>query len=92
MAEAKRKGDRPETLRQAETWENVKNKYVAAGLDNGCAGQAAYGHQMGFARIHPPCPACQLITLPQDLIDRHGDRGARWLAGEFVSPSEDVTR
>jgi hypothetical protein len=77
------KRDRPETERQAQTWENTKNKYVAAGLDNGCAGQAAYGHQMGFHRIKPPCSNCKRITLPDELIGRHGDRGARWLAGDY---------
>lgn len=85
----KRKGDRPETLRQAETWENVKNKYVAAGLCNGCAGQAAYGHQMGFHRIQQPCAEDAGKTLPDDLVTRHGDRGARWLAGEFNPRPED---
>lgn len=86
------KKDKPETARQAQTWENTKNKYVAAGLCNGCAGQAAYGHQMGFHRIHPPCGSCRGRTVPPELVDRHGDRGARWLMGEFTAPVEAVIR
>jgi hypothetical protein len=79
-----RKGDRPETVRQAQTWETVKGHYVAAGLDDGCAGQAAYGHQMGFSRVKDPCVTCRTITLPNSLIERHGDRGQRWLDGAFT--------
>lgn len=82
------KRDKPETARQAGTWENVKNRYADAGLCNGCAGQAAYGHQLGFARIHPPCPADAGKTLPDELIAKHGDRGARWLAGQFTDDPE----
>jgi hypothetical protein len=50
-----------ETLVQARTWMTVKNIYRELGLCNGCAGQAAYGHQMGFAAVHPPCPACEKV-------------------------------
>lgn len=80
------KRDKPETFRQAGTWENVKNKYVDAGLCNGCAGQAAYGHQLGFTRIHPPCEADAGKTLPAELITKHGDRGQRWLDGGAADP------
>lgn len=79
----KRKGDKPETVRQAATWENVKNHYLAAGLCNGCAGQAAYGHQLGFSRIKDPCDTCKMITLPDKLTARHGDRGQKWLRGHY---------
>jgi len=87
----KRPIDRPETVRQAKTWEGVKNEYVIAGLCNGCAGQAAYGHQLGFHKIHSPGLCCAGKTLPESVIDRHGSRAVRWLAGEFTAPSEDVT-
>jgi hypothetical protein len=80
----KRKGDRPETLRQAQTWEAVKTHYLNAGLCNPCAGQAAYGHQLGFTRIKNPCKPCQKIILPAKLTDRHGDRGQLWLQGRFA--------
>lgn len=85
------KRDKPETARQAETWQNTKGKYLAAGLCNACAGQAAYGHQLGFHRIQPPCGEDAGKTLPVGLVERHGDRGARWLAGEF-HPDPEVIR
>lgn len=48
-----------ETTRQAATWERTANAYQEDGLCRGCAAQAAYGHQLGFGRIHPPCEDCQ---------------------------------
>lgn len=86
----KRKGDRPETIRQALTWENLKNHYVDAGLCNGCAGQAAYGHQLGFTRIKDPCTACRSVVLPDKLVNRHGDRGQKWLALHFSGVTAEV--
>lgn len=55
-------GETPETARQAHTWETVANLYETDGLCRGCAGQAAYGHQLGFSRVHPPCDPCQSIV------------------------------
>jgi hypothetical protein len=49
-------------MRQAKTWENVKNRYLAAGLCTRCAAQAAYGHQLAFSRIRPPCGDCAAIV------------------------------
>lgn len=80
--------DRPETIRQARTFETVKGHYERAGLCGPCAGQAAYGHQMGFAKIKPPCAACALITLPAKLSARHGDRGQLWLQGHWARTGE----
>lgn len=56
----------PETMRQAKRWETTKNRYLAAGLCVTCASQAAYGHQLGFARIHPPCDKCMsaMVSFP----------------------------
>lgn len=48
----------PETIAQAQTWQTVKNRYIQLGLCEGCAAQAAWGHQCGFAAINPPCPRC----------------------------------
>lgn len=58
----------PETPRQAERWEVVKNKALAHGLCVQCASQLAWGHQAGFASIHPPCPQCAdlVATLPKE--------------------------
>lgn len=83
-----RRKDRPETIRQARTWETVKGHYQEAGLCEGCAGQAAYGAQLGFAKIKPPCAECAYTRLPAKLIDRHGDRGQRWLEGHWAGPDE----
>jgi hypothetical protein len=52
----------PETPRQARTWETVKNSYVLAGLCIACASQAAYGHQLGFSYVRPPCFDCRSIV------------------------------
>jgi hypothetical protein len=85
---AGKRRDRPESLRQAEIWTTVKNHYLAAGLCDGCAGQAAYGAQLGFRRIKPPCDHCSYIVLPLELVARHGVRGQRWLHGEFTRTLE----
>lgn len=50
--------DAPETLRQAERWEEVKTHYQGKGLCSPCSAQAAWGTQLGFSRVHPPCDAC----------------------------------
>ena len=49
---------RPETLSQARTWQRQRDRYGAEGLCGMCAAQAAYGHQLGFTHIEPPCSAC----------------------------------
>lgn len=56
------KSTRPETLRQAQTWDTTKNKYVDLGLCDVCAAQAAWGHQVGFTLSHPPCTTCALVV------------------------------
>lgn len=82
------KRDKPETVRQAGTWENVKRRYADAGLCDGCAGQAAYGHQLGFTRIKDPCRTDAGKTLPRTLIAKHGVRGQQWLNGHFADEPE----
>lgn len=52
----------PETIQQARTWETVASAYQGEGLCRGCAGQAAYGHQLGFLRVKSPCVDCQPIV------------------------------
>lgn len=79
----KRKGDDPETVRQAIVWQNVKNHYVTLGLCSACSGQAAYGHQLGFARVNDPCGVCRAVVLPAKWTDRHGMRPQRWLRGHY---------
>jgi hypothetical protein len=66
---------KPETPGQAASWLTRMNKYLELGLCHGCAAQAAYGHQNGFAphehvrgghmvieSIQPPCKACALVV------------------------------
>jgi hypothetical protein len=51
----------PETITQAKAWMTVKNIYLELGLCEGCAAQAAWGHQCGFTVIHPPCNDCMQV-------------------------------
>lgn len=59
----------PETPRQAQWWGILRSRYLRAGLCFRDAGQAAYGHQHGWAAIHPSCDDCRpildLFPLPQ---------------------------
>jgi hypothetical protein len=57
---------RPETLGQARTWDSNANAWEDFGLCRACAGQAAWGAQLGFAEVHPPCPDCapKIAHLP----------------------------
>lgn len=81
--------ERPETPRQAQHWETVKNRYLQAGLCRRCAAQAAWGHQCGFRLIHPPCQVCRAIKLPTELVERHGQRPVKWLRGQEILSTED---
>ncbi|SKB44229.1 hypothetical protein SAMN05660473_00722 [Arthrobacter sp. 49Tsu3.1M3] len=65
---SRRAQDRPETLWQARTFKTMKRHYERLGLCRVCAAQAAWGHQLGFSRINPPCHDCQPIidTFPVD--------------------------
>ncbi len=61
----------PETLRQARRFDERATQYRRAlGCDR-CAAQAAYGHQEGFADVHPPCAACRPIvaTFPVPAVN-----------------------
>lgn len=84
-----RKGDKPETLSQATNWETVKGRYIREGLCIGCAGQAAYGHQMSFLRIKAPCPADRGRVMSDRLIRQNGNRGQLWLNGHWHPVAED---
>ena len=84
IAPTNRPQDRPETRSQAHTWDRVKTHYEKAGLCGACAAQAAYGHQLGFHKINPPCDHCSYVVLPVDLLKVHGIRGQRWLHGDFT--------
>lgn len=53
---------RPETLRQARSWDTAKNQYRTLGLCWPCAAQAAEGHAVGFSSVRPPCAHCATIV------------------------------
>lgn len=57
----------PETPAQAAAWTVAKARYTRAGLCPRCAAQGAWGHQLGFSNVKPPCDQCQPIvaTFPQ---------------------------
>ncbi len=49
---------KPETPRQARTHDAYATRYRRIGLCNHCAGQAALGHQHGFAVVEPVRDCC----------------------------------
>lgn len=52
----------PETRSQARTHDRYARAYLDAGLCSGCAYQAAYGHQLGFANVRPLCGRCVAVA------------------------------
>jgi len=73
------KAARPETVRQAERWDLIRNLAAQLGLCDRCAPQYADGIAVGFAIVRPPCPACA------NLLDVLG--GEPRLSGWRVLPS-----
>jgi hypothetical protein len=56
------KAAQPETLRQAERWDLVRNQAGRLGLCDRCAPQYADGVAVGFSTVRPPCPTCAEIV------------------------------
>lgn len=86
--------DRPESPGQARCWETVRGKYVAAGLCSGCAAQAAWGHQNGFANIAPPCSGCAPVVTGFDRpagLDSPWRRAGRGTGGAVRVPHSAVS-
>lgn len=52
---------RPETLDQAHRCDVQKSRAIARGLCDKCAGQYAWGLQVGFTHSRPPCSSCAVI-------------------------------
>jgi hypothetical protein len=52
---------RPESLDQARRCDVQKNRAIAHGMCNRCAGQYAWGLQIGFTHSRPPCSTCAVI-------------------------------
>lgn len=51
-----------ESPRMARRWQSNLSRYANAGLCPRCAGQAAFGHQLGWANVFPPCSVCWPIV------------------------------
>jgi len=51
-----------ETPRQARRWQQVYGWYDRAGLCPRCCAQGAWGHQLGFSNVKPPCNPCAVIV------------------------------
>ena len=67
----------PETRSEARGWTNRKTDYLTAGLCHACAAQAAYGHQLGFSHLRPPCAGCQPKVDEFDVPEVNGWRTLR---------------
>lgn len=53
---------KPETVRQARTFDTYANRYQSVGLCDYCAAQAAFGHQHGFSVVEPVGDCCIAIV------------------------------
>lgn len=60
----------PETIRQAQNWEAVKQQVLRVGLCHKCAAQYAWGVQIGFTLSHPPCEVCVPVVAEHGTRDR----------------------
>ncbi|GAA2089403.1 hypothetical protein [Aeromicrobium tamlense] len=67
----------PETPKQARQWETVKNCAHGAGLCYPCAAEFAYGVQLGFTAVDPPCPNCTQVMLSWPVGKSNGWRSVR---------------
>ncbi len=65
--------DKPETIRQAKGFDSTRVAYADAGFCDLCAGQAAFGHSIGWPRVRPVCDSCRGLPLPPE---KHGQIGA----------------
>lgn len=77
--------DKPETLRQAQTFGIVLGRALDFGLCYRCASQMAWGHQLGFGRVtHEPCACCLPLVemLPVARLNRW-----RSVDGEAAAPA-----
>lgn len=76
----------PETEQQAETFRKVLVQARRFGFCIKCAAQLGWGHQNGFANVHPPCVACAPLVaeLPKERLQGwrtvigHADRWGPW--------------
>lgn len=83
----KRNSDRPETPRQARTFDHYKRHYVRLGLCRVCAAQAAFGHQLGFSRSKPPCNGCLAVVDSFPMAEPNDWRSSSPRRGVAFSPA-----
>ena len=57
-----KKLNRPETLREAQRFEQYNREARRQGLCTRCSAQASYGRQLGWSNVHPPCPNCARLV------------------------------
>lgn len=75
----------PETLAQAVEWDRRRGHYLRTGLCHRCAAQAAYGHALGFSRVHSPCAACIPVVANFPVAATNGWR--KHVRGRMHAPS-----
>lgn len=52
----------PETPSQAQEWQRAYGWYDRAGLCPRCSAQGAWGVQLGYSNVKPPCNPCAVIV------------------------------
>lgn len=72
--DTKPRRERPESLTEARRWERYRSEFDALGLCGRCACQAAYGVQVGWSHVHPPCDRCRPVLA---VFTRAGPNGWR---------------
>lgn len=67
-----RRAEPPETMDQARRHGWHVRRYESLGLCPRCASQAAWGHQVGWTRVHRPCDPCRPLVDKFDLPQVNG--------------------
>lgn len=80
---ARSKTARPETSGQADRWGAIKAHYLRLGLCHKCAAQAAYGSQLGFSNVNPPCAGCAPVVSTFESDRPNGWRSTGRVSGGF---------
>lgn len=74
---------RPETPGQAELCDRVTRlAHNLGGLCWRCSAQLAFGHQNGFASVHPPCASCAPVVQRLPVAKLNGWRTVAGIAAD----------
>ena len=84
-ATAAREANSPETIREAQNHQTYANVYMRNGLCSPCAYQNAYGHQLGWSLVRPPCDKCKPVVANFPVAKANG-----WRALSLHGWSTDV--